>query len=152
VARSGGNAAHRARVQRELAHLLSTPGRDGIRNWKLALVPLSLWMLASLLAWIGFKLDDTGAKIFPYVTRLALAAIKRAGGGGLFAAWVGRYASGRPQLRRRESRNHAGSGRAAEGRDVRVPHHGELVPDAAAHALTRSSGAESVDPGLPARK
>lgn len=53
------------------------------RNWKLALAPLSLWMLASLLAWIGFKLDDTGAKIFPYVTlltRLALAAIKRAGG------------------------------------------------------------------------
>jgi hypothetical protein len=29
---------------------------------------------------------------------------------------------------------------------------GQLVPDAATHALTRSGGAESVDRGLPARK
>jgi serine/threonine protein kinase len=88
----------------------------GIRSWKLALVPLSLWMLALLLAWIAYKLDDTGAKVFPYVTLLtglALAATTLLHGPFLV---------------------------------------GQLVPDAAAHALTRSGGAESVDPGLPARK
>jgi len=49
----------------------------GIRSWALALVPLSLWMLASLLAWVAYKLNHVGPRIFPYVTLvtgIALAA------------------------------------------------------------------------------
>jgi eukaryotic-like serine/threonine-protein kinase len=47
----------------------------GIRDWKLALCPLVLWMLASLLAWIAYRLDHTGPKTFPYVTLVAGLAL-----------------------------------------------------------------------------
>lgn len=49
----------------------------GIRSWTLALLPLSLWMLTSLLAWVAYRLDHTGPRVFPYVTlsgAVALAA------------------------------------------------------------------------------
>ena len=49
----------------------------GIRSWALALLPLTLWMLTSLLAWVAYRLDHTGPRVFPYVTlsgALALAA------------------------------------------------------------------------------
>ncbi len=197
----------------------------GIRSWKLALVPLSLWMLASLLAWIGYKLDDSGAKVFPYVTLLtglALAATTLLHGPFLVVpAIAGVMAMGMALVRRKQDRVFstainvlavvvpsllAWAGMhpvvhsfvagtlviapgavelpregtfvfltmanvlvvviaavfAGEYRDqlarLELQRHlqawqlGQLVPDAAAHALTRSGGAESVDPGLPARK
>jgi serine/threonine protein kinase len=71
---------------------------------------------------------------------------------------VGRYAPGRSQLRRRQSGDHSGRGRAAAGGHVRVPHHGERprgrhrgglrrrVPRSA-----RAPRAPAASPGLAAR-
>jgi eukaryotic-like serine/threonine-protein kinase len=47
----------------------------GIRDWKLALCPLILWMLASLLAWVAYRFNHTGPKTFPYVTLTAAVAL-----------------------------------------------------------------------------
>ena len=197
----------------------------GIRSWALALVPLSLWMLASLLAWVAHKLDHVGPKIFTYVTlvtAIALAATTLLHGpflvvpaiAGVFAmgmalvrdkqhrvfstgvnvlavvlpsllAWAGRhpvvhaFVSGnlvitpgavelpregtfvfltmanvmvvviaaffageyRDQLSRLELHSHLQAWQLRQ-----------LVPAAAAHALTRSGGPSSEDPSLPARK
>ena len=197
----------------------------GIRSWALALIPLSLWMLASLLAWVAYKLDHTGAKVFPYVTLVtgvALAATTLLHGPFLVVpAIAGVFAMGMALVRHREHRifstsvnvlalvvpsllawagKHpvvhsfiAGNLVISPGA-VELPREGtfvfltmanvlvvviaalfsgeyrdqlgrlelhshlqawqlrQLVPAAAAHALTRSGGPESVDPGLPARK
>jgi serine/threonine protein kinase len=197
----------------------------GIRSWKLALVPLSLWMLASLLAWVAYKLDHKGAKIFPYVTLLtgvALAATTLLHGPFLVVpALAGVMAMGMALVRRKEDRVFstavnvlavvvpsllawagmhpvvhsfvAGNlviapgalelpregtfviltmvnvlvvviaavfageyrdqlGRLELQRHLQAWQLGQLVPAAAAHALTRSGAPESVDPSLPARK
>lgn len=47
----------------------------GIRRLDLALIPLCLWCLASVFAWIAFKYDHTGPKTFPYVTITAGVAL-----------------------------------------------------------------------------
>jgi serine/threonine-protein kinase len=47
----------------------------GIKSLPLALIPLSLWMLASLLAYVAYKLDHTGPKTFPYVTLVGAIAL-----------------------------------------------------------------------------
>jgi hypothetical protein len=47
----------------------------GIRSWTLTLVPLALWMTAGALAWVAYKKDHTGPRVFPYVTLAAAVAL-----------------------------------------------------------------------------
>lgn len=47
----------------------------GIRSWTLALASLALWMVASIAAWVAYRLDHTGPGVFPYVTLMAGIAL-----------------------------------------------------------------------------
>jgi eukaryotic-like serine/threonine-protein kinase len=47
----------------------------GIRDWRLAVLPLALWMLTSLLAMVAHRYDHTGPTTFPYVTLAAGVAL-----------------------------------------------------------------------------
>jgi serine/threonine-protein kinase len=47
----------------------------GIRNVALALLPMTLWMLAGFLAWYAYRHDHTSRRTFPYVTISACVAV-----------------------------------------------------------------------------
>jgi serine/threonine-protein kinase len=47
----------------------------GVRSWALTLVPMFLWWIAAVMAWLSVKLDRSGRGVFPYVTVIAAVAL-----------------------------------------------------------------------------